>query len=153
MNNFVLIYVNFDLNDENTISLNKKLYRKRDSDDHTPLADAIMIGNVEIVKEIMPYTKLTANPKGRRWGSYLHVAVKYGQLEILKMLIEHFQDKKFDWQTLKEKEGRSAYDLLKDEDFQVEVYNENAHGGAVKAKEDVGKKSKQDMLEFIESIM
>jgi hypothetical protein len=132
------------------------LYRKRDSDDHTPLADAIMIGNVEIVRAIMPYTKLTANPKGRRWGSYLHVAVKYGQLEILKMLMEHFQAKNFDWQQLKEKEGRSAYDLLKDEDFQVEIYWEHAwcmHGGAIKAKEDVGKKSKQDMLEFIESIM
>ena len=136
------------------ISLNKNiLYRKRVTDDHTPLADAIMIGNVEIFKEFMPYTKLTANPKGRHWGSYLHVAVKYGQLEILKMLIEHFQDKNFDWQQLKEKKGRSAYDLLKDENFEIEIYNEHAHGGAIKAKEDVGKKSKQDMLEFIESIM
>ena len=133
------------------ISLNKNiLYRKRVTDDHTPLADAIMIGNVEIFKEFMPYTKLTANPKGRHWGSYLHVAVKYGQLEILKMLIEHFQDKNFDWQQLKEKEGRSAYDLLKDENFHVVIYNER---NGVIAKEDVEKKSKQDMLEFIESIM
>ena len=136
------------------ISLNKNiLYRKRVTDDHTPLADAIMIGNVEIFKEFMLYTKLTANPKGRHWGSYLHVAVKYGQLEILKMLMEHFQEKNFDWQQLKEKKGRSAYDLLKDENFEIEIYNEHAHGGAIKAKEDVGKKSKQDMLEFIESIM
>ena len=110
-----------------------------------------MIGNVDIAKAIMPNTKLTANPKGRRWGSYLHVAVKFGQLEILKLLIEHFQTKNFDWQQLKEKEGRSAYDLLKDEDFQVEIFG--AHGGSIKAEEDVGKKSKQDMLEFIESIM
>ena len=113
-----------------------------------------MIGNVEIVKAIMPNTKLTANPKGRRWGSYLHAAVKFGQLEILKLLIEHFQAKNFDWQQLKEKEGRSTYDLLKDEDFQVEVFWE--HGGTTgtrKAKEDVGKKCKEDMLEFIESIM
>ncbi len=136
------------------ISLIKNiLYRKRVADDHTPLADAIMIGNVEIFKEFMPYTKLTANPKGRHWGSYLHVAVKYGQLEILKMLMKHFQDKNFDWQEMKEKKGRSAYDLLKDENFEVEVYDEHAHGGAVKAKGDVGKKSKQEMLEFIESIM
>ena len=112
----------------------------------------MMIGNVEIAKAIMPYTKLTANPKGRRWGNYLHVAVKFGQLEILKILMEHFQAKNFDWQQLKEKEGRSAYDLLKDENFQVEIYNER-HERAVKAEEDVGKKSKQDMLEFIESIM
>ena len=132
-----------------------KLYRdKRDSDDHTPLADAIMIGNVEIAKAIMPNTKLTANPKGRRWGSYLHVAVKFGQLEILKMLMEHFRAKNFDWQQLKEKKGRSAYDLLKDEDFQIEVFWEHAGTtGTRKAKEDVGKKSKEDMLEFIESIM
>ena len=121
--------------------------------DHTPLADAIMIGNVEIVKTIMPYTKVTANPKGQRFGSYLHVAVKFGKLEILKLLIEHFQAKNFDWQQLKEKEGRSTYDLLKDENFEVEIYDEHAHGGAVKAKEDVGKKCKEDMLEFIESIM
>ena len=131
------------------------MYRKRDSDDHTPLADAIMIGNIEIVKAIMPYTKLTANPKGRRWGSYLHVAVKYGHLEILKVLIDHFQGEKFDWQKLKGKEGRSVYDLLKEEDFQVEIYNPNYQfvGYALKAKEEEGKKSKQDMLEFIESIM
>jgi len=127
--------------------------RKRDSDDHTPLADAIMIGNVEIVKAFMPLTKLTANPKGRRFGSYLHVAIRYGHLEILKILMEHFKDKNFDWQQLKEKEGRSIYDLLKDENFEVQIYDENADGGAVKAKEDVGKKSKKDMLEFIESIM
>ena len=139
---------------ENTKCLNKnKLYRKRDSDDHTPLADAIMIGNVEIVKAFMPLTKLTANPKGRRFGSYLHVAIRYGQLEILKILMEHFKDKNFDWQQLKEKEGRSIYDLLKDENFEVQIYDENADGGAVKAKEDIGKKSKKDMLEFIESIM
>ena len=113
-----------------------------------------MIGNVEIAKAIMPYTKLTANPKGRRWGSYLHVAVKFGQLEILKILMEHFQAKNFDWQQMKEKEGRSAYELLKDKDFQVEVYYcRYADGGTMKAKEDVGKKSKEDMLEFIESIM
>ena len=109
-----------------------------------------MIGNVQIVKEIMPYTKLTANPKGRRWGSYLHVAVKYGQLAILKMLI--FQGPIIDWQELKDKEGRSAYDLLKDENFQVEIYDHHKQF-AVKTEGDEGKKCKEDMLEFIESIM
>ena len=118
--------------------------------DHTPLADAIMIGNVEIVKAIMPYTKVTANPKGQRFGSYLHVAVKYGQLAILKMLI--FQGPITDWQKLTDKEGRSAYDLLKDENFQVEIYDHNKQY-AVKTEGDEGKKCKQDMLEFIESIM
>ena len=41
------------------------IYRKPDEVDHTPLADAIMIGNIEMVKAIMPYTKVTANPKGQ----------------------------------------------------------------------------------------
>jgi len=118
-----------------------------------------MIGNVEIVKAFMPYTKLTANPKGRRFGSYLHVAIRYGHLEILKILIEYFQDKNFDWQLLKEKKGCSIYDLLTDENFEVEIYDENAHSEDKDeyededGDEDVAKKSKLDMLEFIESIM
>ena len=67
---------------------------------HTPLADAIMIGNVEMVKAIMPLTKLKANPKSR-FGSYLHVAVKYGQFEIFKIIFKHLKGKKFDWLQLK----------------------------------------------------
>ena len=45
--------------------------RKPDEVDHTPLADAIMIGNVEIVKAIMPYTKVIVNSKGQRFRSML----------------------------------------------------------------------------------
>ena len=72
--------------------------------------------------------------------------------------MEYFQDKNFDWQQLTEEEGSSIYDLLKDENFEAEIFNENvyaAYGGAVKvkAKENVGKKSIKDMLEFIEGIM
>ena len=96
--------------------------RKPDEVDHTPLADAIMIGNVEMVKAIMPYTKVTANPKGRGFVSYLHVAAKYGQLEILKILLEHFEKKKFDWLKLKDKEGRSVWDLLKVSKFQKQIF-------------------------------
>ena len=96
--------------------------RKPDGVDHTPLADAIMIGNVEMVKAIMPYTKVTANPKGRGFVSYLHVAAKYGQLEILKILLEHFEKKKFDWLKLKDKEGRSVWDLLKVSKFQKQLF-------------------------------
>ena len=118
--------------------------------DHTPLADAIMIGNVEIAKEIIPYTKVKGNPKGRRFGSYPHLAVKYGQLEILKMLI--FQGPIIDWQELKDKKGRSVYDLLMDENFQVKVYDHKLQC-TLKAEGDEGKKCKQEMLKFIESIM
>ena len=118
--------------------------------DHTPLADAIMTGNIEIVKKaIMPCTKVTTSSKEQCFRDCL-VAVKYGQLEILKMLI--FQGPITDWQKLKDKEGRSAYDLLKDETFQVEIYDHNQQC-AVKTEGDEGKKCKQDMLEFIESIM
>jgi len=124
-------------------------YRKPDEVDHTPLADAIMIGNVEMVKAIMPYTKVTANPKGRGFVSYLHVAAKYGQLEILKILLEHFEKKKFDWLKLKDKEGRSVWDLLKRKSFHVETYDPNKQS-ASKAEENEGKKCKQEMLEFIE---
>ena len=81
-----------------------------------------MIGNVEMVKAIMPYTKVTANPKGRGFVSYLHVAAKYGQLEILKILLEHFDKKKFDWLRLKDKEGRSVWDLLKVSKFQKQFF-------------------------------
>ena len=118
--------------------------------DHTPLADAIMIGNVEIAKEIIPFTKVKGNPKGRRFGSYPHFAVKYGQLEILKMLI--FQGPIIDWQELKDKKGRSVYDLLMDENFQVKVYDHKLQC-TLKAEGDEGKKCKQEMLKFIESIM
>jgi hypothetical protein len=125
------------------------MYRKPDEVDHTPLADAIMIGNVEMVKAIMPYTKVTANPKGRGFVSYLHVAAKYGQLEILKILLEYFEKKKFDWLKLKDKEGRSVWDLLKRKSFHVETYDPTFRS-ASKAEENEGKKRKQDMLEFVE---
>merc|ERR1711997_659135 len=57
---------------------------------HSPLADAIMVGNFEMVKAIMPYTKIKANPK-RRFGSYLHVAVKYGQSESFKFIVQEMK--------------------------------------------------------------
>ena len=83
---------------------------------HTPLADAIMIGNVEMVKAIMPLTKLKANPKSR-FGSYLHVAVKYGQFEIFKIIFKQLQGKKFDWLQLRDQEERTVLELLQDENF------------------------------------
>ena len=59
--------------------------------------------------------------KRTAFWSYLHVAVKYGQLKIFKILIEHLQDKSFDWLKFKDKEGRSVYDLLKDENIQIDI--------------------------------
>ena len=57
--------------------------------DHTPLADAIMTGNVEIVKKLLcRIQKLQPIRK----DSVLE-AVKYGQLEIFKILLQHSQGK------------------------------------------------------------
>ena len=53
-----------------------------------------------MVTTIMPLTKLKANPKNR-FGSYLHVAVRYGQFEIFKIIFKHLKEKKFDWLQLK----------------------------------------------------
>ena len=118
--------------------------------DHTFLADAIMTGNVEIANKIIPYTKCEGNPKGRRFGSYLHLAVKYGQPAILEALI--FKGLVMNYKELKDKEGRTVYDLLKDENFQVETYDHNQQC-TVKAERDEGKKCKQEMLKFIERLM
>ena len=116
--------------------------------DHTPLADAIMIGNAEVAERIIHWTKVDGNPKGRRFGSYFHLAAKYGQPAILKMLI--FQGVNFE--KLKDKEGRTVYDLLKDENFQVENYD-HIQQCTVKAEKDEGKKCKQEMLKFVERLM
>ena len=118
---------------------------------HTPLADAIMIGNVEMVKAIMPLTKLKANPKSR-FGSYLHVAVKYGQFEIFKIIFKQLQGKRFDWLQLKDQEGRTALELLQDENFQLENYNHDLEK-PVRAVGDKSKEYKQYMLKFIEKLM
>ena len=117
--------------------------------DHTLLADAIMTGNVEIAKKIIPYTKVEGNPKGRRFGSYLHLAAKYGQPAILEALI--FKGLIMNYKELKDEEGRTVYDLLKDENFQVENYDQNQKC-TVKAERDEGKKCKQEMLKFIERL-
>ena len=39
--------------------------------------------------------------------------------------MEYFQD--IDWQQLKDEEGRSIDDLLKDEHFEVEIFNDNVY--------------------------
>jgi len=119
--------------------------------DHTPLADAIMIGNVEMVRTIMPLTKLKANPKNR-FGSYLHVAVRYGQFEIFKIIFKHLKGKKFDWLQLKDQEERTALEMLQDENFQLENYNRDLEK-PVRADRDESKKYKQHMLKFIENLM
>ena len=79
----------------------KKPHRSRNY--HTSLADAIMTGNVEIVKKLLcrVSTKVMASSKEQCFGGCL-VAVKYGQLGIFKILLQHSQEKSFDWQKLKD---------------------------------------------------
>ena len=74
-------------------SLEKNPHWSRNN--HTPLADAIMTGNIEIVKKaIMPCTKVTTSSKEQCFRDCL-VAVKYGQLEIFKILLQQSQGKSF----------------------------------------------------------
>ena len=48
-----------------------------------------------MVKEIIPYTKV--NTTSKKFGSYFHVAVKYGRLDIFKHLSSLVEN----WKTLK----------------------------------------------------
>ena len=54
------------------------------------MMDAIMTADLEIVKTLLPLTDLKS-------GICLHVAVRYGQLEIFKHLCGLFED----WKNLK----------------------------------------------------
>ena len=120
--------------------------------DHTPLADAIMIGNVEMVKTIMPLTKWKANPKNR-FGSYLHVAVRYGQFEIFKIIFKHLgRGKKFNWLKLKDQEERNFLELLQDESFRLENYDHDLEK-PVRSDRYESENYKQHMLKFIENLM
>ena len=94
---------------------------------------------------------MKANPKSR-FGSYLHVAVKYGQFEIFKIIFKQLQGKRFDWLQLKDQEGRTALELLQDENFQLENYNHDLEK-PVRAVGDKSKEYKQCMLKFIEKLM
>ena len=87
-------------------------------DPHTPLADAIKVGNMEMVKAIIPYTKVDTTSK--KFGSYLHVAVKYGRLEIFKHLCQLVEN----WESLKDKKGRTADQLLLKDKFQFVAYED-----------------------------
>ena len=71
-------------------------------------------------------------------------AVKYGQLEIFKILLQHSQGKT--------KGLKRTFFLWFAKIFQIEIYDHNLQY-AVKAEGEDGKKCKQDMLEFIESLI
>ena len=72
--------------------------------------DAIISGNFDIVKIVIPLTNLKS-------GCYLHGAVKYGHLEIFKHLCGLLEK----WKTLKDKKGRTVYEILCENTYLVEV--------------------------------
>ena len=82
----------------------------------------------------------------------MDVAVRYGQFEIFKIIFKQLQGKRFDWLQLKDQEGRTALELLQDENFQLENYNHDLEK-PVRADRDKSKEYKQYMLEFIEKLM
>lgn len=77
---------------------------------YTPMMDAIMTADLEIVKTLLPLTDLKS-------GICLHVAVRYGQLEIFKHLCGLFEDLK----NLKDKKGRTIHKILLDKNYLYEL--------------------------------
>ena len=123
---------------------------------HTPLADAIMFGDVEMVKILMPCTRIKANPK-HRFSSYLHVAVKHGQFEIFKIICDALIKKKFDWKKLKDLNDRNAYDLLRllvegNENMRIPVLGQK-NRSFITADHSVKKKFQEDVEKYIIEIM
>jgi len=109
----------------------------------SPLVDAIMIGNMDIINEILPLTNINANPK-RRFGSYLHVAARYGQMEIFKLIFDRVKD----WKSLKDSRDRTILEQLKDDDFDVDVYDKKT-GKTRKANASTSIIFKMDLLKYI----
>jgi ankyrin repeat protein len=111
-------------------------------DGHSPLMDAIMSGNFDIVKMLIPLTNL-------RYGCYLHGAVRYGHFEIFKHLCG-LLDK---WKTLKDKKGRTVNQILCEKNYLVEVndmMSGEINGSPKFASKIVSDNIIQEMLKFID---
>jgi hypothetical protein len=104
--------------------------------------DAIMSGNFDIVKMLIPLTNL-------RYGCYLHGAVRYGHFEIFKHLCG-LLDK---WKTLKDKKGRTVNQILCEKNYLVEVndmMSGEINGSPKFASKIVSDNIIQEMLKFID---
>jgi len=119
--------------------------------DHTPLADAIMVGDIGMVKAIMPLTRITANPKAR-FGSYLHLAVKFGRFYIFKLIFDELKRKKYDWLKLKDSNSHSAYEYAKQKDFRMEDYDKES-GKPYKIRKEKSDIYREAMITYIYSMM
>ena len=111
---------------------------------NSPLADAIMIGNIDVVNEIIPLTKINANPK-LRFGSYLHVAVKFGRLQIFKKIFALVKN----WENLKDSNGCNVHQLLLDENYHIEFIGKPRRQNEAENQMEEAAKIKQEMLDFV----
>ena len=99
----------------------------------------------------MPFTQITANPR-KRFGSYLHLAAKFGRFYIFKMIFNELKRKKYDWLKLKDLNYNSAYEFVKERDFRMQDYDKKLEKpyNIRKVQSDIYKKA---MIKFIDSLM
>ena len=114
---------------------------------HSPLADSIMTGNLEMVQIIIQLTNLNVKPHVKS-GNYIHVALRYGQFEIFVFLCAIFKN----WRTLKCSKGQTVNQILANKDFKIEVNDMESGpicGSKKYAKKDVCEEFRGKMMNFI----
>ena len=79
-----------------------------------------------------------------RFGSYLHVAAKFGQFEIFKLIFGLVKD----WRNLKGRHNRNILETLSENNYQMEVYNKETCK-IEKAKKETTAKVKNDIINFL----
>ena len=99
----------------------------------------------------MPLTRITANPKAR-FGSYLHLAVKFGRFYIFKLIFDELKRKKYDWLKLKDSNSHSAYEYAKQKDFRMEDYDKKL-GKPYKIRKEKSDIYREAMITYIYSMM
>ena len=99
----------------------------------------------------MPLTRITANPKAR-FGSYLHLAVKFGRFYIFKLIFDELKRRKYDWLKLTDSNSHSAYEYAKQKDFRMEDYDKES-GKPYKIRKEKSDIYRDAMITYIYSMM
>ena len=99
----------------------------------------------------MPLTRIRANPKAR-FGSYLHLAVKFGRFYIFKLIFDELKRKRYDWLKLKDSNSHSAYEYAKQKDFRMEDYDKES-GKPYKIRKEKSDIYREAMITYIYSMM
>ena len=83
------------------------------------------------------------------------MAVKFGRTEIFEEIFHELKKKKFDWRNLKNRENRTAYDILKDDQFRLCNFTNsgNSWSGVYHASLEDSEDYKKFMLKFIENLV